>query len=134
MVNALLRSGRPVGGRTMRVAPSRIATIARLSFRVQAQNQPEVLSVVNTISDRMRETPGCCGSRLLSDVDDPNAFTQVSEWLDAASAEQFLASRDFQILRGIRILLRSEPVVIVDQVHSRAIRVLDTEARAHQTM
>lgn len=118
----------------MRVAPSHIATIACLSFRVQAQNQAEVLSVVNTIADRMRGTPGCGRSRLLSDVDDPNAFTLVSEWLDAASAERFLSSRDFQILRGIRILLRSEPVVIVDQVHSRAVRVLTAGERAHQTI
>jgi hypothetical protein len=38
-----------------------------------------------------------------------------------------MLSRELQIFRGIRILLRSEPVVILDQVSNRLTRVLSTD-------
>ncbi len=111
----------------MSVALINVVVTASLSFRVQPQNQVEVLSVVNTIAERMRRAPGCCRNRLLSDVDDPNAFTLVSEWPDLETAEAFLDSRDFKVFRGIRILLRSEPVVVLDHVSSRVTRMFNEE-------
>lgn len=111
----------------MSAPPSTVVVTASLFFRVQPQNQPEVLSIANTIAERMRRSPNCCRNRLLSDLDDPNAFVLVSEWPDAASAEAFMLSRDVQMFRGIRILLRSEPVVIIDQISNRMTSVLSTD-------
>lgn len=105
-------------------APSTLVVTASLLFRVQPQNQGEVLSIVNTIAERMRRAPGCCHNRLLSDLDDPNAFVLMSEWPDMASAEAFLLSREVQVVRGIRVLLRSEPVVVLDQISNRLTRIL----------
>lgn len=111
----------------MSVAVPTIVVTASLFFRVQPQNQAEVLSIVNTIAERMRRSPNCCRNRLLSDLDDPNAFVLVSEWPDMASAEAFMLSQELRIFRGIRILLRSEPVVILDQISNRLTRVLSTD-------
>jgi quinol monooxygenase YgiN len=111
----------------MSVALPTIVVTASLFFRVQPQNQAEVLSIVNTIAERMRRSPSCCRNRLLNDLDDPNSFVLVSEWPDMASAEAFMLSRELQIFRGVRILLRSEPVVILDQISNRLTRVLSTD-------
>ena len=111
----------------MSAPASTVVVTASLSFRVQPQNQGEVLSIANTIAERMRKSPNCCRNRLLNDLDDPNAFVLVSEWPDMASAEAFMMSRDVQMFRGIRILLRSEPVVIIDQVTNRLTRVMSTD-------
>ena len=97
-----------------------------LSFRVQPQSLGEALSAVTEIAERMRLSPGCRHSRLFSDVDDPNAFVLVSEWPDARAAEAFLQSREFQIFRGIRILLRSEPLIVLDDVKARVTRLMAT--------
>jgi hypothetical protein len=61
---------------------------------------------------------------MLGEVEDSNAFTIVSEWSTAAEAEQFLGSREFQILKGIRMLLRTEPVLVFDDVQVRVTRLL----------
>ena len=89
-----------------------------LSFRVQPQSLGAVLSVVGEIAESMRRSSGCRHSRLFSDLDDPHAFVLVSEWPDTRSAELFLQSRELRVFRGIRILLRSEPLVVLDDVRT----------------
>jgi hypothetical protein len=88
--------------------PGRGMLLASIGFRVQPYKRSEVLSAVDETVKRMRTTTGCARSRLLEDADDPNAFN----------------SRDFQIFKGIRILLRDEPVIVFDEVQSRMIRLL----------
>jgi hypothetical protein len=36
----------------------------------------------------------------------------------------FFNSREFQIFKGIRILLRDEPVIVLDEVRCRVTRLL----------
>ena len=72
----------------------------------------------------MRQAPGCRRCRLLVDTEDPNAFTLASEWLSPHTAESFFDSREFQIFRGIRILLREEPLLVLDEVRERVTRLI----------
>ena len=44
--------------------------------------------------------------------------------IDAYNAERFLESRQFQMFRGARILLRDDATVVLDDVRNRAIRTL----------
>jgi quinol monooxygenase YgiN len=98
--------------------------IASVSFRAQPHKRGEMLSGVDEMVERMRQAPGCAHCRLLVDTEDPNAFILASEWLSIASADAFFASRGFQTFRGIRILLRDEPVIVLDEVQSRITRLL----------
>jgi len=98
--------------------------LASIGFRVQPHKRSEVLSAVDETVRRMRTTSGCARSRLLEDADDPNVFMLLSEWHSAANADVFFNSRDFQIFKGIRILLRDEPVIVLDEVQSRMVRLL----------
>jgi quinol monooxygenase YgiN len=98
--------------------------VASLGFRVQPHKRAEVLSAVDATLGWMRQAPGCTRSRLLADADDPNAFTVLSEWQSAGSADRFFTSREFQLFKGVRILLRDEPVIVFDEVQSRLTRLL----------
>ena len=67
---------------------------------------------------------GCARSRILIDTEDANAFLIASEWSDHDAAEAFFTSREFQIFRGVRILMRDEPLIVLDDVRSRITRLL----------
>ena len=98
--------------------------VARINFRAQPHQRPEILSVVNETLARMRRAPGCGRSRLYADCDDPNAFTVVSEWYSGDDAEAFISSRDFQLFRGIHVLMRAHPQLIVDEVPVRITKIV----------
>jgi hypothetical protein len=72
----------------------------------------------------MRGRPACLRGQLLADVDDQTAFTLASEWLDSDSAVTFFESRQFQLFHGIRILLREEPFIVLDEVHGRVTKMM----------
>jgi len=98
--------------------------LASIGFRVQPHKRAEVLSALDETVKRMRAASGCARSRVLEDADDPNAFTVMSEWQSAANADTFFSSRDFQIFKGMRILLRDEPVLTLDEVQTRVTRIV----------
>jgi quinol monooxygenase YgiN len=98
--------------------------LATVSFRAQPHKRAELLSAIDETAERMRHAPGCQRCRLLVDNEDSNAFMLASEWQTLFAAEAFFASRDFQVFKGIRILLRDEPVMIFDDVRSRVTRLI----------
>ena len=102
--------------------------LASIVFRVQPHKRDEALSAVDETLRRMRTAPGCARTRLVADTEDPNMLTVLSEWQTAASADSFFASREFQIFKGMRILMRDEPVLVIDDVRSRVTRLLRAPA------
>jgi quinol monooxygenase YgiN len=98
--------------------------LASVSFRAQPHKRSEILSAIDDMVERMRQAPGCGRCRLLVDTEDPYTFTLASEWQTPDAADTFFESRDFQIFKGIRILLRDEPVIVLDEVRSRVTRLI----------
>jgi quinol monooxygenase YgiN len=98
--------------------------VASLSFRAQPHKRPEILSVVDETIERMRKAAGCGRGRLYADNEDPNAFTVLSEWRSADDANAFFNSKEFQLFRGIRMLLRGEPLIILDEIRARVTRLV----------
>jgi quinol monooxygenase YgiN len=98
--------------------------LASVIFRAHPHKRGELLSVVDDTVEHMRQALGCGRCRLLVDADDPNAFILASEWQTARAADAFFASRQFQIFKGIRILLRDEPVIVLDDVRTRVTRMV----------
>jgi quinol monooxygenase YgiN len=97
---------------------------ASVRFRLQPHKSGEVLSAVDAILGMMRGRAACLRGRLLADVDDQTAFTLASEWLDSKSAVTFFESRQFQLFHGIRILLREDPSIVLDEVHDRVTKMM----------
>jgi quinol monooxygenase YgiN len=98
--------------------------LASLSFRAQPHKRGEILSAVDEAVSRMRRASGCERCRLLVDTEDPNAFTLISEWHSGDEAEVFFNSREFRVFKGIRILLREEPVIVLDEIQSRLTQLI----------
>jgi len=93
-------------------------------FRTQSNKRDEVLSAVDEAVARLRQLPGCSRGRVFADNDDPDSFTLFSEFESIDQADVFLTSREFQVLKGIRMLLRDEPVVVLDDVRTRLTRLV----------
>lgn len=98
--------------------------IASISFRIQPHKRDEALSGVDALAERMRRSTGCTRSRVLCDTEDQNLFVVTSEWGDAHAAEAFFGSREFQIFKGMRILMREEPCIVLDDVRARITRLM----------
>lgn len=82
------------------------------------------MSAFDALAQRMRTASGCTCSRVLTDTDDTYAFTVTAEWKDRADADVFFNSREFQLFRGVRILLRDEPYIVLDEVQNRMTRMM----------
>jgi quinol monooxygenase YgiN len=98
--------------------------LASISFRVRPYKRDEALSAVDALVERMRATNGCARGRILTDSEDQNLFVVASEWHDADAAEAFFESREFQIFKGVRILMREEPYIVLDDVRARVTRLM----------
>ena len=98
--------------------------LASISFRVRPYKRDEALSAVDALGERMRATHGCARGRILTDSEDQNLFVVASEWHDADAAEAFFESREFQIFKGVRILMREEPYIVLDDVRARVTRLM----------
>lgn len=93
--------------------------LAWFGLRAQPNKRAEVLSAVDDLLRHMRDSPGCTRGRLLVDRDDPNSLTVESEWRSAEDTDRFVTTPEFQLFKGIRMLLRGEPFVMIDDIRTR---------------
>ena len=122
--DALIENGRAVAKTNVTDTHTSHMVVASIGFRAKPHKRPEILNAIDDMIDRMRTSSGCGRSRLVVDCEDPNAFTVLSEWQSADQANAFLESRAFQLLRGIRMLLRGEPLIVLDEVQQRVTRLV----------
>jgi quinol monooxygenase YgiN len=93
--------------------------IASLVFDVLPDKRSEFVSAVVEIVDRLRSSHGCLGCRLVTDCENGNLFVMTSEWDGRTFLERYLASTEFSVLEGTRILLNDGPSLSIDELLSR---------------
>jgi quinol monooxygenase YgiN len=93
--------------------------IASLVFHVQPDKRSEFVSAVGEILDVLRSSQGCLGCRLVTDCENEDLFVMTSEWDNRAFLERYLASTEFQVLEGTRILLCDGPALSIDELVAR---------------
>jgi quinol monooxygenase YgiN len=103
--------------------------VATVNLRVRDDKRSEALSAIDGFIRRMHAWPGCLTCRLLSDAGDTQLLTLVSEWDSREALDGFLASREFLILQGMRMVLRDDPQVILDEILLRSRVPLGSKAR-----
>ena len=103
--------------------------IATMNLRVRDDKRSEALSAIDGFIRRMRSWPGCLTCRLLADASDGEMLTLVSEWDSREGLDGFIASREFLILQGMRMVLRDDPQVILDEILLRSRMSLGTKVR-----
>jgi quinol monooxygenase YgiN len=94
--------------------------VATVNLRVKDDKRSEALSAMDGFIRRMHTWPGCLTCRLMADAADCQLLTLVSEWDSREALDDFLSSREFLILQGMRIVLRDDPQVILDQIVLRS--------------
>jgi quinol monooxygenase YgiN len=83
-----------------------VMQVASISLRVRHEKRAEAISAIDALMRRTRSWPGCLGCRLMTEADDTSSLMLLSEWQTRYDLESFLTSREFLILKGMRILLR----------------------------
>lgn len=108
----------------MRVATCTGVLSAYIRFRVLADKRSEVTSTLDALVDRMRRVPGCRCGQVFCDINDANSLMLLSEWSDFESASTYFDSHEFHVFRGLRILFRDEPHVVLDEIGARVTKTL----------
>jgi quinol monooxygenase YgiN len=103
--------------------------IATVHMRVKEEKRSEALSAIDGFIRRLHTWPGCLTCRLMSDAGDRQLLTLVSEWDSREALDGFLSSREFLILQGMRIVLRDDPQVILDEILLRSRMSLGSRFR-----
>jgi quinol monooxygenase YgiN len=93
--------------------------IAVLTFDVLPDKRLEFAGAVTCVVQTIRWSTGCLGCRLVTDCENRNLFTFISEWDGRPYLDGFLASYEFQVLEGTRFLLHGGPSLSIDEVISR---------------
>ena len=93
--------------------------IASLVFDVLPDKRSEFVSVVGGIVETLRSSQGCLACRLVTDCENGNLFVLTSEWDGRTFLDRYLASTEFSVLEGTRILLSDGPSLSIDELVSR---------------
>ena len=93
--------------------------LATINFRAQPHKRAEALGAVDSLVQRMRGYVGVRPQpRPRPTRTTRTCFLIASEWQDTGAAEAFFRSREFQIFKGVRILMRDEPLIVLDDVRA----------------
>ena len=103
--------------------------IATVHMRVKEDKRSEALSAMDGFIRRVHAWPGCLTCRLMADAGDTQLLTFVSEWDSREALDGFLSSREFLILQGMRMVLRDDPQVVLDEIHLRSRISLGSRSR-----
>jgi len=103
--------------------------VATVIMRVKDDKQSEAMSAIDGFIGRMHTVPGCLTCRLMADTGDSQLLTLVSEWDSREALDGFLSSREFLILQGMRMVLRDDPQVILDEILLRSRMSLGARSR-----
>lgn len=94
--------------------------ITWLTCHVKSEHESEFLASASTLLERTRQFNGCLACRIVAEHPDSRSYLLITEWVDRATFDRFVASREFHILRGMQILMRDEVSFVVDDVLTRA--------------
>jgi quinol monooxygenase YgiN len=94
--------------------------VGSFNYTIPPGGRTEFLDSVSALMEHLRMLRGCQGCRLVSDVEDPQTFTFVSEWTGREDFQRFLNSEHYDVLKGMRYLTRGSPRFVLDEVSLRA--------------
>jgi quinol monooxygenase YgiN len=114
-------------GPDVRISPA--MHVATVNLRVKENKRTEALSAIDGFIRRLHSCPGCLTCRLMADAGDSQLLTLVSEWDSREALDGFLSSREFLILQGMRMVLRDDPQVILDEILLRSRMLLSARSR-----
>jgi len=91
----------------------------RLRLRFTTAEVDEAAGALRSLAGPVRAEPGCLATRLMRDANDPQTLAYVEEWRDLEDFDRHLRTAWFRTILAVMELAAGEPVVEIDDIHSR---------------
>ena len=85
--------------------------IATIKLRGREEKRREILQTISGLGDQVRELKGCFGANSYQDINDHDVFYHVEKWQTQQDLDEYLNSKLFSALLGIRTILIENPTV-----------------------
>ena len=87
--------------------------VSSFKLKGQAGKRNEIFQTINGISDQLRFQKGCLSVTSYQDTNDLDCFFLMNEWETQEDLNEYLSSKLFAVLLGIRTILTDTPEVRV---------------------
>jgi quinol monooxygenase YgiN len=85
--------------------------IATVKLRGREEKRREILQTISGLGDQVRMIKGCFDVNSYQDINDQDTFYLVEEWQTQQDLDEYLHSKLFSALLGIRTILVEKPTV-----------------------
>jgi len=85
--------------------------VSSIRMKAQPGKRKEILQTINGIIDQLSLKKGCLDVSSYQDIDDENIFYVVEEWQTEQDLNEYLHSKLFAVLLGIKTILVDRPEI-----------------------
>ncbi|MBU0943669.1 MAG: antibiotic biosynthesis monooxygenase [Proteobacteria bacterium] len=79
----------------------------------RAEKRKEILQTLNGISEQVRRKKGCMSAHSYQDINDENTFCLVEVWRTKQDMDEYLHSKLYAVLLGVKTILVEAPEVTI---------------------
>ena len=94
--------------------------ISSIRMKGLSNKRKEIIQTLNGISGQARLKKGCLNAKSYQDIDDQDAFYLVEEWKTQQDMDEYMNSKLFAALLGIKTILVEKPeikILVEDGFH-----------------
>ena len=85
--------------------------ISSIRMKGRPGKRKEIMQTINGIVDQLRLRKGCLDAASYQDLNDENIFYLVEEWQTQQDMDEYLHSKLFAVLLGIKTILVETPEI-----------------------
>lgn len=85
--------------------------ISSIRMKGRSDKRKEIIQTLSGISYQVRRKKGCLNAKSYQAIDDKDAFYLVEEWRTQQDMEEYMSSKLFAALLGIKTILVEKPDV-----------------------
>lgn len=86
---------------------------ATITLHGQPEKQTEILQTIKGIKEQLDKETRCRQVKIYQDIDDVNTFFLVENWLTEHDLDEYLSSRSFKVLLGVKPILKDSLAIKV---------------------
>lgn len=85
--------------------------VSSIKIKGRAEKRIEILQTINGVSEQTRRKRGCLGANSYQDINDENIFYLTEMWQTQEDMDDYLSSKLFAVLLGIKTILVETPEI-----------------------
>jgi quinol monooxygenase YgiN len=85
--------------------------IATVKLKGRGEKRREIIQTISGLGDQVRKIKGCSDVNSYQDINDQDVFYHVEKWQTQKDLDEYLSSKLFAALLGIRTILVEKPTV-----------------------